>query len=136
VYATSLAIVIVALFASFEPHGGLSELYDRTIGWQIARRPISSIWGQFGGIEWLQPIVRGATAAFALAIAFVPRRKTPRQIAALGAAVIALFELSLNHWLPSYVIWFTPLAFVAVFAEGPELSRDRPDEDVVRSLDV
>jgi hypothetical protein len=115
---STLVLVVVALFAPFVPPGGLSELYDRTIGWQIARRSVSSVWGQFPSLDWFHPLARVGVALFALAIAFVPQRKTTQQIAALGAAAIVLFELSLRHWLPSYVIWFAPMAFVAIFAAG------------------
>jgi hypothetical protein len=119
VYVAALVLSVVAVFAPFVPPGGLSELYDRTIGWQITRRSVASVWGQFPSIGWLHPFARVGVAAFALAIAFIPKQKTTQQIAALGAAAIVLFELSLRHWLPSYVIWFAPLAFVAIFAKGP-----------------
>lgn len=119
-YAVTVVLIVAALFAPFVPPGGLSELYDRTIGWQIARESVSSVWGQFASLGWLHPVTRVAVAAFALAIAFVPRRKTTQQVAALGAAAIVLLELSLRHWLPSYVVWFTPFAFVAIFAPGAQ----------------
>jgi len=122
---STLVLVVVALFAPFLPPGGLSELYDRTIGWQLERRSVSSVWGQFPSIGWLHSLARVGVAAFALAIAFIPKRKTTPQIAALGAAAIMLFELSLRHWLPSYVIWFAPLAFVAVFTTGAQTPEPR-----------
>jgi hypothetical protein len=128
VYVAALVLSVVAVFAPFVPPGGLSELYDRTIGWQIARQSVSSVWGQFPSIDWLHPVARASVAVFALAIAFIPRQKTSHQIAALGAAAIVLFELSLRHWLPSYVIWFAPLAFVAIFATGSQAPLQRARE--------
>jgi hypothetical protein len=124
-YSSAALIAVVALFAPFVPPGGLSELYDRTIGWQIARRSAASVWGQFPGIDWLHPVVRVAVVAFALGIAFVPGQRTRRQIAAFGAAAIVMFELSLRHWLPSYVLWFVPLTFITIFGAGSAVAGAR-----------
>lgn len=40
------------------------------------------------------------------------------QVAALGAASIVALRLSLIHLVPSYVVWFAPLALVATTARG------------------
>jgi hypothetical protein len=123
-YALFFTVAVVAVFAPLIPDGGLTELYRRTIGWQLHRDSVSSIWGQYPSLESLQEVVRAAAVLFAIVIAAVPRRRTPAQVAALGGAAIIAFELSLSHWLPSYVIWFAPLALVAVFANG---RRERAD---------
>ena len=41
------------------------------------------------------------------------------ELAALGAAVLILLQLSINYWLYSYIVWFFPLVILAVFACHP-----------------
>ena len=52
----------------------------------------------------------------AVAVAFVPRDKTPLQVAALGAAVLIALQLALSHWFYLYIVWWLPLALVALLA--------------------
>ena len=74
----------------------------------------------------------------ALAAAFVPRRKSPLQLAALTGALLVAFEIVLTHWFYLYIAWFFPfLAFAflaaapaAVRAEAPALD-GRPARDLV-----
>ena len=124
VYTASLTVAIAVAFAPFVPNGGLPELYERMLGWQIGRHSTTSIWGQCPSVEWLKPFARAAVLAFAVALAIIPRRRTPVQVAALAAAAILAFQLSLGHWLPSYVVWFAPVAFVAFFAGGFQRSAE------------
>ena len=49
-------------------------------------------------------------------MAFVPRRRDPITVAALGAATLIALQLALEHWFYLYLVWFLPLAFVALFA--------------------
>ena len=51
----------------------------------------------------------------ALLVAFVPRRRSPVQVAALGAAVLVAVQLAVNHWFYLYIVWFTPFVLVAIF---------------------
>ena len=128
VFAASFILVSVAIFLPFIPDGGPGDVYDRTIGWQAARDAGATVWGEIPGLHPLQVAVRVAAVALALAVGFIPRSRGPVQVAALGAAVIVGMELTLTYWLPSYVVWFAPLAFVALFAAyGPdELFAGRP----------
>jgi hypothetical protein len=66
-------------------------------------------------------VVKALVLAGALAAAFVPRRKSLLQLAALTAALIAAFELVLTHWFYLYIPWFFPFAAFAL------LARDRSD---------
>ncbi len=45
-----------------------------------------------------------------------PRRKSPLQLAALTAALLAGFELVQTYWLYTYIPWFFPFAAIAVLA--------------------
>ena len=57
---------------------------------------------------------------------FVPRRRTPVQVAALGAAVLVALELAATHWFYLYVAWFAPLALVAFLGRAASADRPRP----------
>jgi uncharacterized membrane protein len=72
--------------------------------------------------------VKIATALRAVVVAFVPRRKTPVQVAALGAAVLVGLQIAAAHWFYLYVVWFAPFAFVAFMTRhGDEPEREAPD---------
>lgn len=114
VFAAALAVVLAASFLPFVPDGGLRELYDRTLGYQAARRSPFSVWGQLDAGETYRSIVTGLAVLLAVAVAFVPLRKTPLQVAALGAAVLIAIQLAASHWFYLYVVWFLPLALVAL----------------------
>lgn len=113
-YAGAFAVATAATILLVLPDGGITEIVHRTLGWQLHRESLSSVWGQFNRLAWVQHLIRGLAIATALAAAIFPRRRTPLQVAALAAAVIALFEVSLTHLLPSYVVWFAPLAIVSM----------------------
>ncbi len=111
VVAATLAVTVIP----FIPDGGLRELYDRTLGYQAARGSPFSVWGQEPSLEWLQTALKAAAVALALLVAFVPRRPSDRQVAALGAAVLIALQLPVTHWFYLYVVWFLPFVLVACF---------------------
>jgi hypothetical protein len=111
VLAATLAITVIP----FVPDGGLRELYDRTLGYQAARGSPFSVWGQEPSLEWLQTVLKAAAVGLALLVAFVPRRPSDRQLAALGGAVLIALQLPVTHWFYLYVVWFVPFVLVACF---------------------
>jgi hypothetical protein len=104
----------VATVLPFAPDGGLREIYDRTLGYQAGRPSPFSIWGQAPSLDWLQTAVKVAAVGLALLVAFVPRGREPRRLAALGAAVLIAVQLTAPHWFYLYVVWFTPFVLVTV----------------------
>jgi glycosyl transferase family 87 len=114
-FALALAAVIAVSTLPFIPDGGLREIYDRTVGYQTGRPSPFSIWGQAESLHWLQTVVKVAAAALAVLVAFVPRRRDLRQVAALGAAVIIALQLGVSHWFYLYIVWFVPFVLVATF---------------------
>ena len=120
--------------------------WDRTFGWQLGRDSPFSIWGwgqyHAGGVPDLalvQKVVIALVGLGALALAFVPRRRTPLTVAALTAAVLIGFQLTLTHWFYLYIPWFFPFVVVAVLAPRPARTlataeveqRDRPSRELV-----
>jgi hypothetical protein len=128
-----VVLVAVASFAPFVPHVGVREVYDRTLGYQAGRGSPFSVWGQHGGLYNLWTALKVLTLDFAVAIAFVPRRKTPVQVAALGGAVLIALQIVAAHWFYLYIVWFTPFVLVALFAlhrdpeETPPLAVEEPE---------
>jgi hypothetical protein len=110
--------------------------YNRTIASQLERESPFSIWdwGQYHAdgipdLEAVQRILIPAVAIFALALFFVPRRKSPLQLAALTAAVLIAFELVLTHWFYLYLPWFFPFVAFAVLAPSFRPRREPFDSD-------
>ena len=68
-----------------------------------------------------------ALVAAAILFAFVPRRKSPLQLAALTAALLGGFELVLTHWSYLYLAWVFPfLAFAFLAPASAEHEPVRP----------
>jgi hypothetical protein len=97
---------------------GLATFYDRTIRSQIDRSSPFSIWGQAPSLEWLQTMVKVAAVGLAVLVAFIPRRRSLGQIAALAAAVLIASQLAIDHWFYLYLPWFVGLAFVAMLGSA------------------
>jgi glycosyl transferase family 87 len=115
-FALTLAAVLIVAFAPVIPGDGLRAVWDRTVGFQLGRDSPFSIWGQHAGLGWAQDVAKVAALGLALTVAIVPARKTPLQLAALGAAVLIAVQLTLSHWFYLYVVWWFPLAAIAFLA--------------------
>jgi hypothetical protein len=109
----ALALVPVAL----DP--GIATMWERTIEQQVGRESPFSIWGQEPGLEPLRVGLMIATAAFAIAVAFVPRHRSPERVAALAAALLVALQLTAEHWFYLYIVWFLPGLLVALTAAPP-----------------
>jgi hypothetical protein len=116
--------VAVMIWPAIDP--GLKTFYDRTIASQAGRSSPFSIWGQTS----LEPIrigILALTGIASIAFAFVPRRKSLVQLAALSAALLLLLQLTLHHWFYLYVVWWFPLLLIALAASPARASRPDPD---------
>jgi hypothetical protein len=122
-FAAGFVLVGVAsmLWPAIDP--GLEVTFERSLGAQTGRSSPFSVWGQ-ANLEWLHTVLLVALAAGALALAFVPRRKSLLQVAALAAALVLGVQLTLHHWFYLYIVWFYPLLLVALAL----LERDRGEE--------
>jgi hypothetical protein len=111
-----LAAAVLMVWPAIDP--GLHTVYDRTIAYQADRNSPFSIWGQAPGLEPLRIAILVATGLMSLAFAFVPRRKTLTQVAALSAALLISLQLTAEHWFYLYIVWFYPLLLIALVLGG------------------
>jgi hypothetical protein len=93
---------------------GLATFWERTVQSQLERGSPFSIWGQAEGIGWLQTITIALAVGLAVAVAFVPRRRSIAQVAALAAAVLLAVQLTAEHWFYLYIPWFLPALLIAL----------------------
>jgi hypothetical protein len=132
--AASLAAFAILLL---EPSlwDAVRTFWDRTIAFQAARNSPFSIWGwgQYHArgipdLGFLQPVAVVLAVALALAVALRPRRKGPLELAALTAAVLVAFQLTLTHWFYLYVPWLCPFVFLwLLLPEATGQMRTRSD---------
>jgi len=122
--ATVLAFSILLLEPSL--WDALRTFWHRTIGFQAGRDSPFSIWGwgQYHArgipdLGVLQPAVEVAAVALAALLAFFPRRKGPVQLAALTAAVLVAFQLTLTHWFYLYLPWVAPFVLLWLLLPAP-----------------
>jgi hypothetical protein len=145
--ATLAAFSVVLLEPS--PLHELRVFWDRTVSWQVGRESPWSLWDwrqyHAHGIPDLHLVQRALQLLLivgAVAAAFFPRRKSPLQLAALTAALLAGFQVILTYWLYTYIPWFYGFAVIALFAplavrahaveEEPVLDVDADELDTAR----
>jgi hypothetical protein len=123
--ATVVSFTILLVEPSFWE--AARTFWDRTIGYQSGRDSPFSIWGwgQYHArgipdLGFLQPVVAVLAAALAAALAVVPRRKGPLELAALTAAVLVAFQLTLTHWFYLYLPWIVPFVLLWLLLPQPE----------------
>jgi hypothetical protein len=142
VAATLAAFSILLLEPS--PVHAARVFWDRTLGWQVDRESPFSIWdwrqyhAGLPDLHLLQRVLEVLLAVGTLAVYFVPRRKSPLQLAALTAALLLGCQLVLTHWFYLYLPWFFPFAAIAVLAPAAEPVRaavrhpvERPRQELV-----
>jgi glycosyl transferase family 87 len=116
-FTAAFAVLTVVVLVPLLPPGGLHAFWERTLGYQAGRDSPFSIWGLHPDLEPLRVALVIAGAGLALLVAFVPRRRSPAQVAALGAAVLIAAQLVTKHWFYLYIVWFAPYALIALFGE-------------------
>ena len=117
ILAFAAVSALVMLQTILDP--GMATFYDRTLGYQAGRDSPFGIWGQVPSLEPLRVAIIVAAALLALCFAFLPRRKSLVQVAALGAALMLAVELTAEHWFYLYIVWFLPLVLVALVGLRP-----------------
>ena len=122
-FAGGFVVATVAAFSIllFEPSlsHALSVFYHRTIHFQLSRSSPFSIWDwrQFNAsglpnLHFVQQALEVLVVAAAVALYFVPRKKSLLQLTALTAALLLAVQVVMTHWFYLYIPWFFP--FVAL----------------------
>ncbi|HET7508755.1 MAG TPA: hypothetical protein VFJ65_00760, partial [Solirubrobacterales bacterium] len=124
IFGFLLVSVVVMTWPAIDP--GLKTFYDRTIATQAGRSSPFSIWGQAPSLEPLRIALLAATGVLTVALAFVPKRKSLVQLAALSAALLIALQLTLHHWFYLYIVWWFPLLLVAMAALDSPRPRPPP----------
>lgn len=138
VFAVTTLVSFWFVMVSADPVGDLRTFYERTFVIQLERTSPFSLWdwGQYDAaglpdLAWLQRVLQVVLVAAALLVAWVPRRKSPLQLAAFTAALVMGFQLVLTHWSALYAVWFLPFLLLVVVAG--DLLRERcegsPEDD-------
>jgi len=109
-FAVTAAVVMLPVWT----HGHLSVFWDRTVDYQATRGSPFSVWGLHDSLAPVQHVVQAGGALFAVAAAFIPRRRDVIGLAAMTGAVLIALELGVTHWFYLYVPWFLPFVLVAV----------------------
>jgi hypothetical protein len=119
-----LVTLVALLWPAIDP--GLQTFYDRTIASQAGRESPFSVWGQAPSLEPIRIVLLVSLGALSIAFAFIPRRKSLVQLAALSAALLILLQLTLHHWFYLYIVWFYPLLLIALAASPARTSPPAP----------
>jgi hypothetical protein len=114
------------LVLAYLPDGGFRQLWDATLGYQLERDSPFSLWGLHPSLEWMQTLVKLGAIGLALAVAFVPRERDLRQVAALSGAVLIALQLAATYWFYFYLVWVLPMAFAATFGAHQSAARPQP----------
>ena len=125
--AFTVATLLVFTVLLLEPDlwRAVRTFWDRTLGFQVGRDSPFSLWGwgQYHAegipdLGFIQPVLVALAVVLALLVAFVPRQKGPLELAALTAAVLVAFQLTLTHWFYLYLPWLFP--FVVLWLLLPD----------------
>ena len=127
--AATLAVFSVLLLEP-DPFHEAHVFWTRTVGFQIGRDAPWSLWDwrQYHArglpdLHLLQQRPAGCAARGSGCARFFPRRKSPLQLAALTAVLLAGFELVVTYWLYTYIPWFFPFAALALLAPAVPLRK-------------
>ena len=131
-----LGVLLVAfsvLLLPGQPIEAAKLFYERTLGFQGERVSPWTIFTQVPALAFLQRPLVAFAILLAVLVAFVPRRRTVRRLAALSAAIVIAFQLTVNYWFYAYVTWFEPFVFVSLLLATNEktgLDGERQASDV------
>jgi hypothetical protein len=142
-FLLAFVLVTLAVFSILllepNPIHAARVFWDRTIWWQLNRSSPFSLWDwrqyHAAGIPNLHAgqyvceslLLLGAVAAY-----FLPRRKSPLQLAALTAALLLGFELCLTHWFYLYIPWFFPFTAIALLVPPAGVAVPAAEEEAAR----
>ena len=144
-FAAGFAAGTLAVFSILllDPHPlhEIAVFWHRTVGYQLGRDAPWSLWDwrQYHArglpdLHIVQRVLQVALVAGAFAVSIWPRRKSPLQLVAFTAVLLAGFEMVQTYWLYTYIPWFFPFAAIALLvpATGLRMLVDRSGVDTDR----
>jgi hypothetical protein len=145
-FAVGFAVATFAVFSVVllepSPLHELHVFWDRTIRWQIGRESPWSLWDwrQYHArgipdLHVVQRVLQVLLVAGALILPFFPRRKSPLQLAALTAVLLAGFQIVQTYWLYTYIPWFFGFAAIALLSRRQAQQLDTAGAPVVVAVD-
>jgi len=103
----------------------VDTFWERTVAFQLGRDSPFSLWewGQYHArgipdLGFVQPVAAAFAVALAVGVALYPREKDAVQLAALSAAVLSIFQISLSHWFYLYLPWLFPFVVLWLLLPG------------------
>src|SRR5215211_261209 len=96
------------------PIASAELFYDKTLAFQGDRTSPWTLYSQVPELAFLQRPLMALAIFLSILLAFVPRKKTLRRLAALSAALVIAFQLTVNYWFYAYITWFEPFVFVSL----------------------
>jgi uncharacterized membrane protein len=123
-FSAGFLVISAVVLLPVLPDGGFREFWNTTLGFQLGRSSPLSLWDRHPSLDWLQTLLKLALVALAVAVAFVPRRRTVTQLAAICGALFALAQMTTNYWIYFYAVWLMPFAMLAFAGEHPDQPRD------------
>lgn len=123
IFGAAFLAVAAILVIPLLPDGGFREFWNTTLGFQLGRSSPLALWDREPSLAWLQTLLKIALAALAVAAAFVPRRRSVTQLAALCGALLALSQMTADYWIYFYAVWLLPFAMLAFAGEHREQAR-------------
>ena len=116
-FGLAFAATALVLIVPFVPPSSVHRFYSLTLGAQLHRKTPLSLWGQAPSLEALKYLLSAATVGLGIFLAFRPAVRSRAQVAAFSAALLIAIQICVSYWYYTYVVWFAPLAFVALFAQ-------------------
>ncbi|MGI8539701.1 MAG: hypothetical protein ACR2N0_07975 [Rubrobacteraceae bacterium] len=127
--AAILLMTFWVLFLGGNPVDNAIVFFERTLSFQGGRETPWTIFAQVPWLSFLQTPLTILAILAAIIVAVIPRKRTIRRLAAFSAALVILFQLTVNYWFYPYVTWFEPFIFIALLVatnEKTELDSDQP----------
>jgi hypothetical protein len=113
--ATFVFVALVVSLPVLLRHESLRTIYDETIKFQAQRDAPFSFWG-LHDLRGLEHAWQAGAVLFAIAAAFIPRRRDVIGLAGVATAVVVALQLGLDYWFYLYLVWFFPFLLVALVA--------------------
>lgn len=117
----SFAAVVVTAIGLYLPSGGLTQFYDQTIGFQLGRTDVFSLWALHPTLDPVKFVIEAGVLILCAGVGLVPRRRSLVQVCALAGAIMLAVQVPAVHWFYYYIVWFMPFVLVALLGEGTEL---------------